>query len=99
MAPNGLVSTVWRRADSLFAAHPGQAETGLATGKNAKIVTTPKGNFIVFQRDGQVWTITPDQTKPTAMAPGAYPKLTLLPNNRVLCLWEQTGTIRARIIG
>ncbi len=98
MSPNGSVSTVWRRADTLFTARPGQPETGLATGKNAKIVTTPKGNYIVFQRGSQIWTITPNQPNPAPMAPGGYPKLTRLPNNRVLCLWEQEGTIRARII-
>ncbi|WP_018621396.1 sialidase family protein [Spirosoma luteum] len=99
MTPNGSVSTVWRRADTLFTARPGQPETELTTGKNAKIITTPKGNYIVFQRGGQIWTITPDQPNPAAVAPGGYPKLTRLPNNRVLCLWEQEGTIRARIIG
>ena len=99
MTPNGAISTVWRRADTLFTAQPGRLETGLATGKNARIVTTPKGNYIVFQREGQIWTITPDQPNPAAMAPGSYPKLTWLPNNQVLCLWEQEGTIRARIIG
>jgi hypothetical protein len=99
MTPNGAISTVWRRADTLFTARPGQPETALTTGKNAKIVTTPKGNYIVFQREGQIWTITPDQPTPAAMSPGGYPKLTWLPNNRVLCLWEQEGAIRARIIG
>ena len=78
MTPNGAVSTVWRRADTLFTARPGQPETALTTGKNAKIVTTPKGNYIVFQREGQIWTITPDQPTPAAMAPGGYPKLTLI---------------------
>ncbi len=98
VTPNGAVSSVWRRADTLFSARPGQPETELAIGKNAKIVTTPKGDYIVFQREGKIWTITPNQPNPAAMAPGGYPKLTLLPSNRVLCLWEQEGTIRARII-
>lgn len=99
MAPSGAISTVWRRADTLFTARPGQPETELTTGKNAKIVTTTRGNYIVFQREGQIWTISPNQPNPAAIGPGGYPKLTVLPNNRVLCLWEQEGTIRARIIG
>jgi hypothetical protein len=98
MTPKGAISTVWRRADTLFSDRPGQPETELTTGKNAKIVTTPKGDYIVFQRSGEIWTITPDQPSPTALAPGGYPKLTLLPGNRVLCLWEMEGTIRALII-
>lgn len=98
MAPDGTLSTVWRRSDKLFTARPGGAETEFATGKNAKIVTTVKGNYVVFQQAGQVWTITPDQTQPTALSAGAYPKLTLLPNDRVLCLWEQGGTVRVEFI-
>lgn len=93
MAPDGAVSTVWRRSDKLFTARPGGAETELATGKNAKIVTTAKGDYVVFQQAGQVWTITPNQPQPTALSVGAYPKLTLLPNDRVLCLWEQDGVV------
>ena len=71
--PNGAVSTVWRRADTLFTARPGQPETELTTGKNAKIVTTPKGNYVVFQRDGQIWTITPDQLSQPLCLPEVIP--------------------------
>ncbi len=98
MTPNGQISTVWRRADKLFAARPGQPETELAAGKNPKIATTAKGDYIVFQQAKQVWVITPGQTQPTSLGSGGYPKLTRLTNDRVLCLWEQEGTVRAEII-
>lgn len=98
MAPDGAISTVWRRADKLYTARPGQPETELATGKNAKIVTTKKGDYVVFQQGNQVWVITPEQQQPVPLASGAYPKLTRLSTSQVLCLWEQDGTIRARII-
>ena len=98
MAGDGTVSTVWRRADKLFTARPKQPETELASGKNAKIVTTGKGDYVVFQRDGRVWAISPGQAQPVEVGEGAYPKLTLLPNDRVLCLWEQTGSVRADFI-
>ena len=59
MDPKGAVSTVWRRADKLFIDRPGQPETELAAGKNAKIVTTSKGDYVVFQQAGQLWVVTP----------------------------------------
>ena len=99
MDAGGAVSTVWRRSDNLFTARPGQAETEIAAGKNAKVVSTAQGDYVVFQRAGQVWAIKPGQARPTIVGAGAYPKLTLLPGNRVLCLWEQEGTIRAEFIG
>ena len=98
IAPDGAISTVWRRADKLYTARPEQPETELGAGKNAKIVATDKGDYIAFQRDGQVWTTKPGQPQPVAMGEGGYPKLTVLSNNRVLCLWEQTGTVRAGFI-
>ncbi|AUD07152.1 hypothetical protein CWM47_04105 [Spirosoma pollinicola] len=98
ISPDGNLSTVWRRADKLYTARPGQPEIELATGKNAKIVTTQKGDYIVFQREGQLWKITPGQPQPTAFGSGAYANMTRLSNDRVLCLWEQDGTIRAEII-
>ncbi len=98
IGPNGKLSTVWRRADKLYTARPGQSEVELTTGKNAKIVTTQKGDYIVFQQNGQLWKITPGQPKPITLGPGAYAKLTRLANDRVLCLWEQDGAIRAEVI-
>ena len=98
MATNGAVSTVWRRADKLFVARPGQPETELATGKNAKIITTAKGDYVVFQQAGQVMAVWPGQPEPRVIGAGGYPKLTPLPGNSVLCVWEQNGTIRAKDI-
>lgn len=98
MAPDGTISTVWRRSDTLFTAKPGQAETQIAGGRNAKIVSTAKGDYVVFQQAGQVMAIMPGQPQPKAIGAGAYAKLTLLPNDKVLCLWEQEGTVRAQII-
>lgn len=98
MAPDGTISTVWRRSDKLFTDQPGRPEVEIGAGKNAKIVTTDKGDYVVFQRDGRLWALTPGQAQPVAIGEGTYPKLTLLPGNRVLCLWEQTGTVRAGFI-
>ncbi|WP_461113440.1 exo-alpha-sialidase [Spirosoma jeollabukense] len=98
MTANGAITTVWRRDHKLFTAKPGQAETELADGKNAKIVSTRKGDYVVFQQDNQVMAVTPAQPQPKLLAMGGYPKLALLPNDKVLCLWEQTGTVWAQII-
>lgn len=98
MSPSGDITTVWRRDKKIFVAKPGRAETELATGKNAKIVSTRKGDYVVFQQDDQVMAVTPAQAQPKRVAMGGYPKLTLLPNDKVLCLWEQTGTVWAQII-
>lgn len=94
----GRLSTVWRRNDTLFTARPGQREREIGIGKNPKLVSTATGDWVVFQRGGQIWAVTPASPQPKAIGPGAYPKLALLADNRVLCLWEQTNTIRAQII-
>lgn len=93
MGPDGLVSTVWRRSDKLFAARPGQAETEVGTGKNAKIVRTKKGDYIAFQREGRVWILAPGQTEARSIGEGGFPKLLRLTNDRVLCVWEQAGSV------
>ncbi|ADB37564.1 hypothetical protein Slin_1514 [Spirosoma linguale DSM 74] len=98
IGPDGKISTVWRRADKLFTAQPGQPEIERATGKNPKIATTRKGDYIVFQQAGELWAILPGQTQPVSLGPGAYAKMARFANDRVLCLWEQDGTIRAAMI-
>ena len=97
MAGDRTISTVWRRADRIFTARPEQPETELGSGKNAKIVTTGKGDYVVFQQDGRAWAISPGQARPVAVGEGAYPKLTLLPNDRVLCLWEHDRECPGRL--
>ncbi|MVM30174.1 exo-alpha-sialidase [Spirosoma sp. HMF4905] len=98
MSADGKLSTVWRRNDKLFLARPRQPEMEIAIGKNAKIVTTSKGDYIVFQQDGQIWSTSPSQPKPTIVSAGGYPKLALMPKDKVLCLWEEEGTVHAGII-
>lgn len=98
MTKEGVVSTVWRRADTLFAARPGQPEMKVGAGKQGKIVATPNGDHIVYQQNGHVWLTKPNQSQPTDIGPGAYPKLALLATNRIVCLWEYEGTVRALVI-
>ena len=98
MASDGTLATVWRRADTLFAARPGQPEVTIATGKQAKVVATPNGNYIIYQQNGHVWLAKPGQAQHTDIGPGAYPKLALLDTNRIVCLWEYEGTVRALVI-
>lgn len=98
VASNGAVATVWRRENKLFTARPGQAETEVGEGKNAKIVSTKKGDYVVFQQAGQVMAMIPGESQPKTIAPGGYPKVALLPHDRVLCLWEQNGAVRAQFI-
>ncbi|MBN8825544.1 MULTISPECIES: sialidase family protein [unclassified Spirosoma] len=94
----GHLSTVWRRADTLYTARPGQPETELTTGKNAKIASTSHGDYLVFQKAEQLWAVTPQQKQPVALGPGAYAKLAQLNNNRVLCIWEHDGNVWAKIL-
>jgi hypothetical protein len=98
MQPDGTLSTVWRRADKLYTARPGKPEVEIAVGRNAKIVTTKQGDYIVFQQNKQLWKRTPGQPVPTVIGLGTNATLTHLDNNRVLCLWEQDGIIRAETI-
>ena len=98
MASTGAIATVWRRDKKLFSARPGRAEVELAEGKNAKIVSTKKGDYVVFQQEGQVMVITPEQPQPKMIATGGYPKLTLLPTGNVLCLWEENNAVWAQSI-
>ncbi|WP_020598498.1 sialidase family protein [Spirosoma panaciterrae] len=95
---SGHLSTVWRRADTLYMARPGQAETELATGKNAKIVSTDHGDYLVFQKAEQLWAVTPQQKRPVALGPGAYAKLVRLKPDRVLCIWEHEGAVWAKTL-
>lgn len=96
MAPDGTISTVWRRTNKLFTAKPGQTETEIAEGKNARIVSTRKGNYIIFQRGADVVVLSPGQSEPQLLGKGAYPKLAHLSNEQVVGFWEDNGSVWAQ---
>ncbi|WP_420146749.1 sialidase family protein [Spirosoma sp.] len=98
VAKDGTITTVWRRENKLFKARQGQTETEVGEGKNAKIVSTKKGDYVVFQQAGQVMAVVPGEAQPKMIASGGYPKVALLSDARILCLWEQNGAVWAQII-
>ena len=94
----GTVSTIWRREGDLYASAGNGAETLLGPGKLGKVAVSPSGIHYVWQTDGQIWAKTPGQPKPRLLGAGGYAKLCLLPNGRVLCVWEQGNRVVRRFI-
>ncbi|WP_338876499.1 sialidase family protein [Spirosoma sp. SC4-14] len=98
MAPDGTISTVWRRTNKLFTDKPGQPEREIAEGKNAKIVSTRKGEYIVFQQGANVFVLAPGQSEPQLLGKGAYPKIALVPPEQVMGFWEADGSVWAQLV-
>jgi len=95
---DGVAVTIWRRDDWLYRVRPGELEMALAKGKNGNVTTTASGPAYVWQADGSVWGQLPGQPERLLVGVGAYPKLATLPNNRVLCVWEQDGQVVACLL-
>ena len=95
---DGVAVTIWRREDWLYTARPGELETAIGKGKNGKVAVTSEGPVYAWQANGSVWVQLPGRTESQLVGPGGYPKLAVLADGRVLCVWEGDSGVMARLI-
>lgn len=89
----GKVATVWRRKNEIFLAEPGQPEKLLGEGRSASLAATETGNFVAWQREGEVLIRTPDG-KIVTMGKGAYPRIKASSDRQgAVCAWENEDEI------
>lgn len=94
---SGELTSVFRRENLLYTAKPGEPEQLLAPGKNASIVTSGQTSFIAWQDQGKI--LLKPSGKPTIqVGTGRFPKLLLLDNQRVFCVWEDKEEIKGMVV-
>lgn len=88
--------TVWRRESTVFSSTPASAETMIGPGKNASVaVVNGRAAYAWSEKGNLVWML-PGETK-QVLGKGMLPQLKALPNNRLLCIWEEEGQLKSSI--
>lgn len=96
MDAKGNAGTTWRRENNVYYSEPGKKEMLIGEGRASTLVKTSRGNYFAWQQGNQIMVLTPSSLKAEVLGAGIYPRLGVLANGRVLCVWESAGSIVAK---
>ncbi len=91
VAPDGTVTTAWRRGERVFLDVPGKPEVDLGDGAQPWIASGPGGNYVVWERDGSI--VGASGGKPQAFREGTRPAVGVV-GGRGMAVWaDASGTL------
>lgn len=95
---SNVISTTWQRKGSVYFCQPGQPEIFIANGRTCSISGTGDNPVLTFQNNDTVRVMTLRNRKEVAVGNGSFLKSVLLPDSKVLCVWEQDNKIKFKKI-
>ncbi|HEY4324583.1 MAG TPA: hypothetical protein VGN20_11375 [Mucilaginibacter sp.] len=95
---DNTINTTWQRQGIVYYCKSGENEKELSKGRDCSI-TASKGQVIVSMSDAGVLKYKNVETnQETIVGKGSYLKTVILPDNRVLCIWEEGNMIKTKNI-
>ena len=97
VAPDGGVTTVWRREETLFTSDAVGPEKPLGPGRNAAVATTRRGSYVAWTEGKAVVLMRPAPAQTEVIAEdGSFPSMVPLSDGSVAVAWESEGVIMIR---
>ncbi|CAN5394000.1 hypothetical protein BH09BAC6_BH09BAC6_06830 [soil metagenome] len=94
ISATGGISTTWQRKGNVYYCKPGEPETLIAAGRNCAISGNSDNSVITFQDKGILKAFATKTKKEINIGEGGFLKSAVLPNNKILYVWEQDNKIR-----
>ena len=96
--PDGRVSTLWRREETLFASDPERPEQALGSGRNPALAATRRGPYVAWSEGKAVLLRRPGAQQPEVLAEdGGFPSMAPMADGSVVVAWESKGVITVRL--
>ncbi|MFI5138070.1 MAG: hypothetical protein ACHQIM_09595 [Sphingobacteriales bacterium] len=93
---SNVIRTTWQRKGMVYFCQPGQNEVNIGNGRNCAISVGGLNTVLTFDDKDTVKEINLKTHNRTAVGNGSFIKSVVLPDNRVLCVWEQDNKIKFR---
>ncbi|GAA4429293.1 hypothetical protein GCM10023188_14470 [Pontibacter saemangeumensis] len=93
---SGQAGSIWRRENTVYYAEPGSAERKIGEGRAPSLAKTTKGEYLVWQQNGEIMALTPNKLAIETIGAGTYPRLAALSDQGVISVWESDGRIMAK---
>jgi hypothetical protein len=91
------VVTAWRRDGDIFLAEPGRPERQLGSGKDVAVALSGDRIFAVWASGSKLESWTGGKADVLSES-GAFPALCGLPSGGAIAAWEESNSIRTRVL-
>ncbi|WP_198952504.1 hypothetical protein [Mucilaginibacter sp. MD40] len=95
---SNTVQTTWQRKGAVYYCQPGQPEMYVGNGRSCAIAISGTSSFITYQNSDTVKLVSLQTKKTQIVGNGSFLKSAILPNNKVICVWEQDNMIKFKNI-
>ena len=94
----GQVSAAWQRAGDVYFALAGRPEQKIGTGRGVSLAQVKDHSMIAFQDNNSIKVYDSASKAVKTLGEGGSAKIYLLPNRKVLCVWENNKSIYSRVL-
>jgi hypothetical protein len=91
---DNTINTTWQRKGVVYYCKPGQNERELGRGRDCSISADKNQVLVAMGSAGNVTYKNVTTNKETYVSKGSYLKTAILPDGKVLCVWEDEQTIK-----
>ena len=95
---DNTINTTWQRAGTVYYCKPGGTEKELGKGRDCSISSDRNVIFVAMANGEELKYRNVQTNAETIVGKGSYLKALILPGNKVLCVWEEGGSIRNKIL-
>ena len=92
------INTTWQRQGMVYYCKPGGNEKELGKGRDCSISTNAGQTIVAMGNAGELKYKNIQTDRETIVGKGSYLKTYILPNDKVLCVWEEDGMIKSKKI-
>jgi hypothetical protein len=95
---SGKVHTAWRREGVVYYARPNEKEIEVGKGKSCSISTNKNKILISLQDGGNTKLVELNTRKEINIGKGSYLKSSVMPDGKIICVWEEDAEIKFKLI-
>jgi hypothetical protein len=95
---DNTINTTWQRQGTVYYCKPGENEKELGKGRDCSISTNATRTLVAMGNAGNLKYKNVQTNQETEVGKGSYLKTIILPDNKVLCVWEEDNMIKTKKI-
>jgi hypothetical protein len=92
------IQTTWQRKGNVFYCKPGKPEVNIGAGRICSISGGDANSVLTFQHNDTVRLVKLKTNNQVAIGKGGYLKTVILPDQKIVCVWEQDKQIKFKRI-
>jgi hypothetical protein len=93
----GVLSAAWQRNGEVFYTNSKLAEQKIGSGRGVSMAQGSGNTFIVWQENGAVQLCNLNSKKTMELGKGTSPRISVLPDGKAFCVWEQGDNVALRV--